>query len=77
MIGAFAAIMLVTFHTVDGRAVEVNPAAVQQLIQPLAKSAPHKFFVPGVHCLIALGGGYVSVVETCEEVRQILEGRTP
>lgn len=75
MIGKLAAIALVTFHTVDGRTVQVNPAAVQQLVTPLAKTAPHKFFVPGVHCLIALGGTYVSVTETCAEVQQILEGK--
>lgn len=67
------AIELVTFHMVDGRTVQINPAAVQQLIHPHEPN--HKLLVKGVRCVIRLTGGYVSVLETCEDVQQKLEGR--
>lgn len=66
-----AAIALVTFHMVDGRVVQINPAAVQQLLHP--HGGRNKLFVPGVKCVIRLSGGYVAVAETCEEVQQALE----
>jgi hypothetical protein len=67
-----AAIQLVTFHTVDGREVQVNPMAVQQLVHP---SEPrHTLIIEGVHCIIMLAGSFVSVTETCEDVQQRLEG---
>lgn len=75
MIAAFVAIELVTLHMVDGRTVQINPVAVQQLIHP--HEPTHRLMVPGVKCVIRLAGGYVSVAETCEEVQQRLEGGKP
>lgn len=73
MLGALVAIELVTVHMIDGRPVQINPAAVQQLIP---KTEPHNRFVAeGVNCLIRLAGSYVSVKETCVEVQQLLEGK--
>lgn len=73
MIATLVAIELVTFHMIDGRAVQINPAAVQQLIP--ATEDGNKLLAPGVKCLIRLAGGYVSVSETCEDVQRKLEGR--
>ncbi len=70
-----AAITLITFHTVDGREVQVNPMAVQQLVHP--REPRHITIVEGVHCLIMLAGSYVSVTETCAEVQQMLEEKKP
>lgn len=67
-----AAIDLVTFHTVDGRYVTVNAAAVQQLVRP--REPRHLMMVEGVQCVIMLSGSYVSVTESCEEVQRVLEG---
>jgi hypothetical protein len=72
MIAALVAIELVTFHMVDGRTVQINPAAVQQLVHP--HEPVHRLMVPGVKCIIRLAGSYVSVAETCEEVEQKLKG---
>ncbi len=70
-----AAIQLVTFHTVDGREVQVNPMAVQQLVHPHVPR--HVMIVEGVNCLIMLAGSFVSVTETCEEVQRALQGERP
>lgn len=71
MIGAIFALELVTFHAPDGRLVQINPSAVQQLVHP--HEPRHRMMVQGVHCLIMLAGSFVSVTETCEEVQRILE----
>ena len=70
------AIDLVTLHMVDGRTVQVNPTAIQQLVHTLAPHH-HKFMVEGVQCLIRMGGTSIAVVETCEQVERILEGVKP
>lgn len=75
MIRVLIAIQLVTVHTVDGRVVAINPAAVQQLVHPHDRAPNHRLLVPGVKCLIMLAGSYVSVSETCEQVQQLLEGK--
>jgi hypothetical protein len=75
MIGALVGLQLITLHTVDGRTIAINPAAVQQLIHP--HETKHRLLVPGVKCAIRLSSSYVSVRETCEEVQQMLEGGTP
>jgi hypothetical protein len=74
MIEALVAIRLVTLHMVDGRTVEVNPAAVQQLIHSLGHN---RVIAPGARCLIRMGGNAISVLETCEEVQRLLEGDNP
>lgn len=74
MIGALVAIELVKLHMVDGRIVQINPAAVQQLIE---SHGPNRFMAPGVKCLIRMGGSYISVKEPCEDVKRMLEGNTP
>lgn len=68
------AIELITLHMIDGRIVKVNPAAVQQLIE---SHGPNKFMSPKTKCLVRMGGSYVSVLETCEEVQHLLEGDKP
>lgn len=75
MFGMLVAIELVAFHTVDGRTVLVNPAQVTQVIHPSGKG--NKLVVPSARCVIRLEGSYVSVIETCEEVQQKLEGNKP
>lgn len=65
------ALVLVTLHMIDGRIVQINPSAVQQLIQ---SHGPNRFMAPGVKCLIRMGGSYVSVKESCDEVQRLLEG---
>lgn len=60
---------LITLHMVGGREVEINPQAVQQLVHP---QGPNRLLAPDVKCFVRLTGGSVSVVETCEEVKEKL-----
>lgn len=69
-----AAIELVALHRLDGRVVFVNPDAVVQLAEPQPDGADHKQFTDAVHCVITLTDGrYVTVRETCLEVRKLFE----
>lgn len=66
------AIELVTLHMVDGRPVQVNPAQVTQV---LPTNEGNSALIEDVNCVIRLtDGSYLSVVETCVEVGQALEG---
>lgn len=72
MIAELIAIELVTLHMVDGRAVQVNPAQVTQLVHPHEEG--NKQIVDTVHCVVRLAdGSFVSVAEHCEEVQRMLE----
>jgi hypothetical protein len=63
-------IELVLVHMVDGRTVQINPAQVTRL-QP---GGMGKVVTDKVRCVIHLtDGSYTSVVETCDEVRKLLE----
>jgi len=67
-------VALVVLHLVDGRTVQINPAQVTQLQQPRADADPKKQMAKNIDCIIHLTDGrYVSVDETCDEVRALLE----
>lgn len=71
-----AAIVLIVLHSVDGFEVIVNPEeiAVMRPSSEAAKGTPNQLIVTGVHCIIGLTNGkYVSVVETCEAVRALID----
>ncbi len=62
---------LIVLHSVSGAVIEVNPALVTHLRNP-EKSNPS--FIPGAHCMINMADGkYVTVTETCAEVRLLIE----
>lgn len=68
-------IELLTFHMVDGRVVQINPAQVTQIIHP---SDDHKVLVETVKCVIRLtDGSFVSVAETCDEVQKAMQEAKP
>lgn len=67
-----ATIELVALHKLDGRVVFVNPDAVVQLAEPKPEGAAHKAFTDDVNCVVGLTDGrYVTVRETCPEVRKL------
>lgn len=67
-------VLLVVLHTIDGRAVYINPEAVTNLQDAREDSDPGKHLKPGAQCIISLGDGrFVSVAEFCETVREQLE----
>lgn len=67
-----AAIELIALTKLDGRTAYVNPAHIVQLAEPRKEDADWKELPPDVHCVVGLaGGGYISVRETCTEVRKL------
>lgn len=65
-------IELIAVHHLDGRVAYLNPDAIVQLAEPQPDTATNKLFVNEVNCVISLSGGrYVSVRETCAEVRKL------
>lgn len=64
---------LIVVHTIDGREITINPAQVTFLTGP-KDGRPNALLVEGVNCVINLADGkYVTVAETCEAVRKLLE----
>jgi len=69
-----AAIQLIVLHMVDGRPVRVNPAQVTQLVTPRPNETPGKQISPRVKCVVkTTDSSYVSVAESCDEVRRLME----
>ncbi|QIG93825.1 MULTISPECIES: hypothetical protein [Bradyrhizobium] len=68
-----AALRLVSFHGPDGYPVEINPDQVTSLRGAREGDQQSKFFTSEVRCMIGLTDGkFVSVSESCEEVRSKL-----
>jgi uncharacterized protein YlzI (FlbEa/FlbD family) len=64
---------LVLLHTVDGRATLINPEQVASMSAHV-EGGKNKLLVETVQCVIGLTNGkIVSVVEPCDEVKQLLE----
>lgn len=67
----FIVLHLIVLHVPDGSEVQINPEHVTSL---RARSDDHKHFSPHVNCMVGLTDGkFVTVVETCDVVRELLE----
>jgi uncharacterized protein YlzI (FlbEa/FlbD family) len=67
---------MIVLHTIDGREIAINPALVTSMQEARPNNADDKAFVGGLRCMVNLTDGkFVTVVETCEAVRQKMEGR--
>lgn len=67
------ALRLIVLHYPDGQPVEINPAQVTSTRGPVA-SGQQTHFSTKVKCMVNLTDGkFVAVVETCAEVRALLE----
>jgi len=74
MRGSIIIPVLIVLHTGTGVAVEVNTEAITHLRNPEPSSSPS--FPPNVKCMVNLSDGkFVTVVESCQEVRSIMENR--
>ena len=74
MIGWLVAgtLSLVVLHRADGHAVFVAPNQVTAIAEPRDRST----LVPGVRCVIFMADRhFYPVLETCAEVRQLLQGK--
>ena len=66
---------LIALHSVDGAVINVNPEMVTTTRVSKADTDKNKLLVNEVRCVIGLADGkFISVVETCEVVKQLLEG---
>jgi hypothetical protein len=75
-IAALIALQLITLHRPDGREVHLNPAEITSVAPTRPESDRAKVIVPGARCLIYLSDRhFFAVVETCAEVRRLLEER--
>ena len=65
------AMELVIFHRVDGGAVAINPTQVTSLRNPIGK---YRQLAPTGNCAIDLTDRkFIMVIESCDQVRRILE----
>lgn len=65
-----ASAVLIILHTLDGRELSVNPKQITHL----TSRGQGALIVEGVNCAVGLADGkLLSVVETCEQIRAILE----
>ena len=66
---------LIILHSLTGAEVVVNPQLITSM-QRAAPGQPNKNFAEGAKCVVNLvDGKFVTVVETCDEVRNKIEGR--
>jgi hypothetical protein len=65
-------LVMVILHSGAGTPVEVNPLTITNLRNPEPSNT--KLFTPNVRCQINMTDGkYVTVKETCAEVRKLME----
>ena len=68
------ALVLIVLHSVDGREVTINPEMVTSL--HAATEQGNRLLDKRVRCRVGLADGkFVSAVESCDAVRQLLEGK--
>jgi hypothetical protein len=69
-----AVVALVLLHRADGGEVLVSPAQVTALHAKAPTSAENKITTPAGRCAVWLADGrMLSVLETCDRVRKMLE----
>jgi hypothetical protein len=68
-----AVVILVMVHGLGNRTILINPKQVTSL-HASVPSQPNKYLAGEVKCLVGLADGkFVSTIEPCEEVKEILE----
>jgi hypothetical protein len=66
---------MIVLHTGMGVAVEVNTEAITHLRNPEPNSS-NPSFPPNVKCMVNMSDGkFVTVTETCPEVRRLMQDR--
>ena len=64
------ALVLIVLHTVSGRPIEINPRLITHMRGP---EPAHSSFTEGARCMINFSDGkYITVRETCEEVKKLI-----
>jgi hypothetical protein len=66
---------LVLLHGPNGHEILVNPATVTSMHSAI-EGKPNELLTDAVRCLINTSDGkFLSVIETCETVRELMEGK--
>jgi hypothetical protein len=66
-------LLLIMLHTVDGLEVDINPKQITSLRETRPDKEKH-LVVAGVHCAVGLSDGkFVTVVESCADIRKKIE----
>ena len=66
-------LVMVILHSATGVEIDVNTATITNMRSP---EPGHKHFTPDVRCLINMSDGkFITVKETCEEVRRVMDAR--
>lgn len=64
---------MIILHNVSGSPVEVNPDQITHLRNPEPPGKEHSF-TEKAHCMVNMADGkFVTVTETCAEVRRAIE----
>lgn len=67
-----ASVYLLLLHAPDGHEIRLAPDQVTTMKMP--RGTEHGHLAENVHCLInTTDGKYISVIETCSEVQQLIE----
>lgn len=67
-----ATVLLILLHGLDGHDIMVNPIQVTSMHAQL-EGKPNEHVAEGAKCLInTTDGKFVSVIETCDKVRELL-----
>ena len=74
MMAAAAAVVMLVLHSVDGLQIDVNPKKITAMHETKPPNDPNRELTKEVRCAISLEDGkYVTVVETCDQVREMIE----
>jgi hypothetical protein len=67
----FPILVMIILHSATGTEIDLNTKAITNLRNP---EPSNPAFTPGVRCMINMSDGkFVTVIETCHEVRKIME----
>jgi len=72
MLGVILALVLVEFHGPSGQRLEINPAEVSSLREPIDIKGGH--WARGTHCVIVMTNGrFNAIAEDCAVAEQKLQ----
>jgi hypothetical protein len=67
------AVRLIVLHSGSGAEVDINPDGITSL-RAESRKGEDRYFAEGTACMINTSDGkFVTVVETCEQVRKMIE----
>lgn len=66
---ALLALVFLELHGPTGQVLELNPAEISSLREPLDLTLGHRHWVKGTNCVVVMtNGGFIGVTEDCSTV---------